>query len=261
MEYSRDSDPDFEALLKEREEIENERRRLDERETLLLEKEKSFSSSKQDSVDFGSLEQIKVDGSKGMNLSSASESDDEIVRIITEVKTSDHSLHPISSAKSIIEESKSDLSANSSMAESFPSRTCERIVLDLSVSISNDSNSSWNAQIVDEQKIVTFEHELFPMTYIDVDHYLKSVTTQKSLLTKVLDTIGSDDISEGKLASRTMFLVTIGVGVLILATLLGLLFITSALTESAKSPVEQPTGWKFGGNRQPDRYTWVSYMT
>lgn len=53
MESSRDSDPDLEAILKEREEIENERRRLDEREMLLLEKEKSFSLSKQDSLDFG----------------------------------------------------------------------------------------------------------------------------------------------------------------------------------------------------------------
>lgn len=180
-----------------------------------------------------------------MNLSCASEEDYEIVRIITEVKTSDLSLNPISSARPIIEESKSDWSANSSGAELFASRTCQRIAL-LSVSFLNDPNSTWNAPIVVEQKFVTFEYELFPMTYIDVDYYLKSVTTQKSSLTKVLDTILSDRISEGKLASRTKLLVTLGV--LILPTLAGLKFLIGAPPEQAKSPVEQPTEQEFVGN-------------
>jgi hypothetical protein len=206
MEYDSDSEPNFEALLKEREDADNG-------EMLLIqEEEKVLSSSKQDSADFGSLDQSKINGSRGLNSSHLSEEYGEILQIFTagksEVKqeTNRFSLNAISGARSWIEESKSDWSGNetnNSRAELFPSRTVESCAY-LSVSFSDDSNSTKNAPIVVEQKFLFNKPELPPMKHSVVDYYLESVTTHKILLTKVQNTIGLNYISEGNLAFFTI---------------------------------------------------------
>jgi len=112
---------------------------------------------------------------------------------------------------------------------------------------------------MEEQKFLPFEPELSPMTHSNADYYLESVKIQKSLLTKVLNTSGfnyNSEKKEIKLASRTRLLVISGV--LILATLAVLKFLTLALPEQAQSPVEQPTGQQFAEDQPTNVSSTVS---